>query len=155
MPIGVYSRGSSIERFLNYIAINENGCWEWTGFLYPSGYGCFQINGSSTRSHRFAYEWFNQCKLPNYKLTNLQLDHLCRNRKCVNPDHLELVTARENVQRGSRSLANIPKKTCCLRGHLYSDKTTFIDYKGYTKCRECKKIYDKKYRQKGDLRNDL
>ena len=70
-------------------------CWEWRGALFPNGYGCFSLDGQSIGAHRFSYE-LAFGPIPS----TLCLDHLCRNKKCVNPAHLEAVTVVENVRRG-------------------------------------------------------
>lgn len=69
-------------------------CWVWTAGRFPSGYGCFKLNGKSTLAHRVAYEWLIG-PIPE----GLEIDHLCRVRGCCNPAHLEPVTPAENVQR--------------------------------------------------------
>ena len=130
MPKGIYlhiPKLSPLERFLNLISIKDNGCWEWTNYPNGAGYGRIWINGRSVFAHRFSYEWFNNCKLPEFIPGGLQLDHLCRNRKCVNPDHLELVTGKINLNRGiqhcpiNRKLEN----THCPHGHPYSEENIF------------------------------
>lgn len=72
-----------------------DGCWLWTAAKNSDGYGYFSIKGYSVRAHRWAYE-LNVGPIPK----NRVIDHLCRNRSCVRPDHLELVTNQENVIRG-------------------------------------------------------
>lgn len=69
-------------------------CWLWTARLDKDGYGQFQRNGDAQRAHRIAYEW-EHGPVP----AGLQLDHLCRVKNCVRPDHLELVTVQENIRR--------------------------------------------------------
>lgn len=80
----------------NYYTINpKTNCWEWNKVLNSYGYGHFSYNGKTYIAHRFIYEL-----LIGKLSSNLQLDHLCKNRKCVNPQHLEEVTSAKNVQRG-------------------------------------------------------
>jgi len=86
----------TIERFWAKVAIQDNGCWDWSGSLSSNGYGFIWHNGHSVRAHRFAYEYFNNSPIPSDK----EVDHLCRNHRCVNPDHLDVVTHKENVMRG-------------------------------------------------------
>lgn len=86
----------SILKILDKFSITENDCWEWTGRLSSSGYACSgQYSKHSQVAHKVIYSLFKG------EVNNgLQLDHLCRNRKCVNPDHLEAVLPIINVQRG-------------------------------------------------------
>ena len=91
----------NIARFLSKIQIAESGCWEWQGVVSEGGYGMFTISFKDVRhtgvAHRFSYELFNEVKLP--KTRHWELDHLCRNKICVNPTHLEWVSHRDNIMR--------------------------------------------------------
>ncbi len=100
-------------RFLDKIVVDE-ACWIWTG-AKAQGYGELLREGRPRRlagAHRLAYEHFRG-PIPR----ELQPDHLCRRRACVNPAHLELVTVRENVLRGHGPAAVNAAKTTCKRGH--------------------------------------
>jgi hypothetical protein len=115
----------------NAIVDFETGCWNWAGHLNAKGYGRIR-NGRYIMAHRVAYEfWFGP--IP----TGLQLDHLCRNRACINPAHLEPVTSRENTMRSPIAPAALcAAKTHCPGGHEYSDDNT-IRRNGRRFCRAC------------------
>ena len=101
-----------IIRFLS--KINHTGnCWEWKGTIDRKGYGVFHLDQKKLRAHRVSYEIFK-----GVIKDNLPLDHLCRNRLCVNPDHLEPVTLKENIHRGQGICGVNYGKTHCKRGHI-------------------------------------
>jgi HNH endonuclease len=107
-------------------------CWLWTGSVHRNGYGKFGDNrGKTSLAHKVTYEIFRG-PVPE----GLTLDHLCRVRHCVNPDHLEPVTQAENNRRapnGHRA------KTHCPEGHLYDAVNTRY-YRGWRICRECDRV---------------
>lgn len=88
-------RASANVRFDAMTSAAETGCWEWTGGTDPTGYGRFFFDGRMGYAHRFAYETAVG-PIP----AGFDIDHLCRNRRCVRPSHLEAVTRRENLMRG-------------------------------------------------------
>jgi 5-methylcytosine-specific restriction endonuclease McrA len=108
-----------------------HSCWEWGGRIAPNGYGVIEVHTvdnkrRSRRAHRIIYESYVGA-IPD----GLQLDHLCRNRGCVNPAHLEPVTNHENHRRGLRA-----SKTHCPAGHAYSGDNLVLTKRG-RKCRAC------------------
>jgi len=130
--------GTVLERFWNKVEIT-NSCWNWIGAtLY--GYGYFNNKGKTTLAHRFIYK-----TLIGEMPINLQIDHLCRNRKCVNPDHLELVTARVNTLRSEAITAKNARKTHCKRGHEFTLENTYNHPDGSRQCRICRRLAKKKY----------
>lgn len=86
--------GTPSERFWRKV-LKTDTCWLWLGAIQSGGYGNIRINKKSVKSHRFAYE-----ELVGEIPKGMVIDHLCRNRRCVNPSHMEVVTFEENVKRG-------------------------------------------------------
>lgn len=122
-------RGRSLqERFMEKVE-HRNGHWLWIGALKSvTGYGAIQIDGKARQAHRVSYELFVG-PIPE----GLHIDHLCRVRRCVNPEHLEPVTCAENTHRSPVSNAS---KTHCPAGHPYTaDNTRY--HGGRRACRAC------------------
>lgn len=104
-----------MERFNDSIDLLDNGCWQWNKSLAHDGYGVISLGLFNNFAHRFSYAVFVD-EIPKGR----QLDHLCRNRGCVNPEHLEPVTVKENLMRGEGIAAKNAKKTICPQGHAYT-----------------------------------
>lgn len=119
------------ERFWNKVEARANGCWEWTGCVCGrDGYGRFMLDGASRGSHRVALALFGRDIPPG-----LEVDHLCRNRGCVNPVHLEIVTHKCNTLRGLAPSANQARRSHCVYGHaLIADASR----PGRRVCAECR-----------------
>jgi hypothetical protein len=113
-------------------------CVEWNGPTDRHGYGRF---GRSGLAHRWAYIWANG---PESIPIGTELDHLCRNRACIAPAHLEPVSHRENVLRGTSVSALAAAKTHCPQGHPYSQENTYLRPNGHRKCRTCKREGDRR-----------
>lgn len=130
------------ERFdEKYIPVTESGCWLWMGSINPNGYGHFSFKGKPVRAHIFAYEQ-KHGPVPD----GFELDHKCRVRSCVNPDHVEPVTHQENVSRGD-SGKYLKEKTHCKQGHPYSGENLYTNPSGRRECRICMRQRDKKCRE--------
>ena len=100
-----------------------NGCWLWTGATRGTlGYGTRSLHGRMVLVHRAAYE-----VLIGPVPKGLELDHLCRQPRCLNPAHLEPVTRRENSRRGDPTPLTINgAKTHCIRGHRFDEQNTYV-----------------------------
>lgn len=133
--------------FENRVERTES-CWLWRGCTQANGYGFLKVGGRAGKriyAHRLAYELFKS-SIPD----GLEIDHLCRVRHCVNPDHLEPVTRSQNVRRGigPAMLGNLNgSKTHCKRGHLFDARNTRWRPTGGRDCRACQRIH------KSNLRN--
>jgi len=114
---------------LKYRVDEETGCWLWIGAT-ARGYGQIWVDGRTQPAHRIAYELLVG-PIPE----GLQLDHLCRVRHCVNPEHLEPVTNRENILRGVSIVPQNAAKTHCPQNHPYDDANTY--YEGPARWRRC------------------
>ncbi len=129
-----WPRRPTTERFWSKVEFTET-CWLWTGGISHhsktgcGGYGCFD----KTYAHRYSYE-FCVGPIPS----DLEIDHLCRVHRCVNPDHLEVVTRRENQRRGNTLTAHNLAKTHCAHGHRFDEDNTYIrPDTGNRQCKQC------------------
>mgnify|MGYP001562260252 FL=1 len=109
----------------------SDGCWEWTGAFRRNGYGRYG-GQPSVLAHRAVYE-----ALVGPIPEGMQLDHLCKNRSCVNPAHLEPVTPKENILRGAGFAAQNAQMTHCIHGHEFTEANTYIRANGARTCRTC------------------
>ena len=117
--------------------IEVNDCWEWKGAPSNTGYGRIKIDGTSHAAMRVVWE-----ALVGSTPEGLEPDHLCRNRMCVNPDHIEWVTHKVNVRRGARTRHNH-----CQCGEIYH-----VASSGQKKCRPCHARYMREHRPSRSLK---
>lgn len=133
-----YTREEDLQRLLSTTSL-VNGCWIWDKKVNWNGYGLFTVGDRTVAVHKYSYIYFYGA--PG---DGLQIDHLCRNRRCVNPEHLEAVTARENLMRGDTLAKRNADKTKCPNGHPYSH----INSQGRRVCVVCIRESCKQYQRR-------
>jgi hypothetical protein len=134
-PEKLLYRPSINERFQASVRCDPNGCWTWIGTIARTGYGTFSAHSKTHVAHRWTYE-----RLIGPIPAGFHLDHLCRNRACVNPQHLDIVTPRENVMRGMSPSAVIRRQAICKRGHELVGENIYVPPKKpqHRQCRTCR-----------------
>lgn len=120
-----------------------NSCWIWTHCIDPDGYSNFSMFGSAKKAHRITYELFKG-KIPK----GYEIDHLCKNTLCCNPDHLEAVTPKINSLRSDSPWAKNARKTHCPQNHPYSKENTYRTKNGGRVCKICNLRKGTKWRNK-------
>ena len=132
-------RGGDLDGFWSRVEVGHPlGCWQWVGYVLPTGYANVNLNGQWVGVHRLSYEL-----LVGPIRDGLVIDHLCRNTSCVNPDHLEPVTSTENTLRGYSLAAKNARKKRCKRGHELT-----IRPDGYRHCQVCRLEQQRERRRK-------
>lgn len=123
-----------------------SACWLWTANKNQKGYGRVKVEGVMLSAHRVSYLHFVGA-IPD----GLELDHLCRNRGCVNPFHMEPVTHRENVKRGQAGVLR-SQWAHCANGHTFDSENTYINPTNLKRsCRACHVRWDKEFRERKSL----
>jgi hypothetical protein len=148
-PIRSCWAGSNESKFLKDV-VKTDSCWLWKGNLRSGGYGAFTprtftktSKAPSGLAHRWAYEHWNG-PIPH----NLVVNHKCRVRNCVNPEHLNLLSNRENILIGTGASARNAKKTRCAQGHPYSSDNIIWLRGKWRRCKICNKIQCAKYKER-------
>lgn len=129
------------ERIVSMLVPAENGCLIWPSALSRKGYGRTSIRHENHHVHRVVWEHLIG-PIPE----GLEPDHLCRNKACSNVEHLELVTRRENLLRGTSPMAINAQKTECHRSHPFTEENTYLDKCGRRHCRTCQRERQSGYR---------
>lgn len=136
----------SLARRIDDLRDDPSKCWEWDGEKNERGYGRASIDGKTRPAHRAVYEHLRG-PVPE----GLVLDHLCRNRLCVNPDHLEPVTNTTNIMRGVGVGAQNASKTHCINGHEFTPENTRLNKPVHPNgdptrtCRQCHRDRQRRY----------
>lgn len=120
--------------------LKTNTCWMWFGCRSADGYGRFQFKRTTINAHRMAYA-LKKGILDKSK----QIHHLCNNPSCVNPDHLEQITVRENVLLSDNPASINARKTHCNKGHPLSGDNLYCPPSGKRYCRTCGNILSRDY----------
>ena len=114
-------------------------CWLWSGYIQPHGYAVVKTGHREKQyAHRVAYE-LTHGSIPD----GLVIDHLCRNRACVNPSHLEPVTRGDNVRRGEGVSSHLADRPACTLGHAFTPENTRVTSRG-RRCRACDRLYHRR-----------
>lgn len=122
--------------------VTEGDCWIWLGGSGGHKYSWFSAGfGDGELAHRFSFRAFKGSIPENYTI-----DHLCRNRSCTNPRHLEAVTHQENLLRGVGIAAINAKKTHCNKGHEFTKENLLNKSNGSRCCKICSREHNKKYK---------
>lgn len=116
---------------------DHSQCWGWVGAINNHGYGYFYANTDNIAAHRYSFEYFIGV-IPH----NGVVHHMCENRLCTNPLHLELTNNSDHAA------FHLTREESCNRGHLRTEESTYIRPNGDRECRECRKLYVANWRRK-------
>jgi hypothetical protein len=146
----IRNKQHTIESLKLLTVVNKDGCWIWQSTKRSNGYGITTYKGVQTTTHRVAYQIANNLLLSS----DMEVDHLCNNRDCINPDHLEAVSHEENMKRGR------DRRTACKKGHAWTEENTYTTIvkrkQGGTRtqryCRICRCQHQKDLRQRKETK---
>lgn len=133
-------RFSLKERFEYFTDKTQGKCWKWNGAKTILGYGTTIYEGKLYMAHRLSFEFYKKIIPVGYVI-----DHLCRNPNCVNPDHLDAVTHRENLRRG---VFPNRAKNQCPKGHEYTNENVYLKgpYGDWRECKICRRNNSRRYK---------
>lgn len=124
--------------------IEKGDCWLWTGAIGSGGYAMLWWEGTTTTAHRVVYSLLRE-PVPD----EMEVDHLCENRACVNPDHMRVCSPRDNTLRSNRAPGALnARKTHCPRGHPYDEENTMRRPDGRRRCRTCERDWSREYQRR-------
>lgn len=131
---------ASISRIFAKITIDhDTSCWNWTGSTTTNGYGNVRVNKTGYRTHRLIYAWLVK-DIPGGKGKNIPvLDHICNNRLCCNPAHLQLISDRENILKGNGATAKKSRQIHCKNGHILP-----VAIRGHRRCLICHRAWNRR-----------
>lgn len=142
-PVGRMNLNARLRKI---VPTRPAGCWPWPNSCSGGGYGSISVSNKLMRAHRVFY-LLMRGPIP----FGMHLDHLCRNKRCVNPFHLEIVTNAENVRRGSSPCAVNFDKQFCISGHELSVENLIYRKSGERRCRKCNQRHCREYRSRARL----
>ena len=125
-------------------SIEVGDCWIWKGSLVSGGYGQTRIDNQVWMVHRLMWSVLIG-DIPD----GMTLDHVCRERACCNPDHMQVVDQYTNTMRGYGSPARNARKTRCLNGHQFDEANTYLNPRGQRACRACHRDRQQTYAERG------
>lgn len=131
---------NAVDRFVASYAEHSEGCWLWAKTVNNRGYGVITVHYKHVLAHRFSHELYIG-PIPE----GHEVDHLCKSRPCVNPEHLEAVTRQVNVARSDWPAAVHARQTSCKKGHPFDEANTRRLLDGSRKCRTCSRETDRAY----------
>jgi hypothetical protein len=120
-----WKNNSPLERLEQRVSFDDDGCWRWTGHVQTRGYGQMQVNHRMIVVHKLAWTLFRD-EVPE----GMDVHHRCEEKRCVNPDHLELVEHTKHKAAHHR-------KTHCKRGHAFTAENSYVSGTGAKRCRTC------------------
>ncbi len=138
------------ERFWDKIQVVDSGCWKWTAGVRGNGYGGFSWRGQTYYTHRLTYAMFRE-SIPK----GLECDHLCRNRLCCHPEHLELVTRQVNTRRGAAATHARGAEFCRTGKHLITPDNVYTCPDGNRRCRACRREGYRRRRRRSPPSNPI
>lgn len=137
-----------ISKIFKKIYINpKSDCWEWLGYKNTAGYGRYHVAHKPAYTHRMMYAWIYG-PIPTGRGRNVPVvDHICKNKSCCNPAHLQLIPNIKNIESGNGLSVIESKQTHCIRGHLLPPSKGFGNGKRRN-CPQCQAIRQRKYYSK-------